>query len=304
MVIACALLTVAKLNLASFDRPRPAGPAPKGRPLGRRLLFLIDPQRRSEGIGDRTNPVMAKEFLCRRFGRSHWTLRLLAVCLILSLVLSYVAASGALGWGVESVAGVLVLLQVVLIVLIAPSLAAGLIAAERESGSWQLLRLTPLSPGAILRGKLLSVAWPLLLLLGATLPGYLLMAAVEPSLARQVPRVVFSLALTATFAVLMSAALGSLFRATAPATATAYLTLAAVALAPLLIWLSRGAPFGPRTVGAALTVSPVAAAFSAARTPGFTEYDLLPANWWVVGTACVLFLAFLAVRTRQLYRPE
>ena len=30
-----------------------------------------------------------------------------------------------------------------------------------ESGSWQLLRMTPLSGGKILRGKLMSVAWPL-----------------------------------------------------------------------------------------------------------------------------------------------
>src|SRR4029077_7844404 len=107
-----------------------------------------------------------------------------------------------LGWGVEIIGGALVLLQIALLILFSPSLAAGLVSAERESGSWDLLRMTPLSPGRILRGKLLSVAWPLLLLLCATLPGYVAMMTVKPELADQVQRVVLCLTLTAVFAVL------------------------------------------------------------------------------------------------------
>jgi hypothetical protein len=242
--------------------------------------------------------------LCRRFGRSHWTLRLIAVCTILSLVLSYVAASQAVGWGVEMIGGALVLVQVALLVVVAPSLASGLVSAERESGGWQLLRLTPLSPAAILRGKLLSVAWPLVLLLGATLPGYLIIIAADATLARLAPAVLFSLALAAVFAVLASAAVGSLFRSTAAATAASYGVLVAVCLGPLLVWLARGAPFGARAVEAVLTISPVAAALRAAHTPGFTDYALLPANWWLTGSASLALLAFLIGRTWQLYRPE
>jgi hypothetical protein len=197
-----------------------------------------------------------------------------------------------------------VLLQVTLLILVAPSLGAGLISAERESGSWLLLRLTPLSPATILGGKLFSVAWPVLLLLCATLPGYLVMAAVEPALASRAQRVVLSLALIALFAVLASAAAGSLSRSTAAATTVSYSVLLAVCLAPLLVWLARGAPFGPRAVGWVLTVSPVAAALQAAHTPGFTEYDLLPANWWLIGSVSVALLLFLMGRTWQLYRPE
>ena len=44
------------------------------------------------------------------------------------------ALTGALGWGMEVVGGSLVLLQVALLILFAPSLAAGLVSAERESG--------------------------------------------------------------------------------------------------------------------------------------------------------------------------
>ena len=103
MSLLCALATVTRLNQRLLDRARPPGVMTQDRPLldriFRRLLFLVDPQRRSRGIGPFVNPVMVKEFRCRRFGRFHWTLRLVAVCAIVSLGLSYLAATGALGWG-------------------------------------------------------------------------------------------------------------------------------------------------------------------------------------------------------------
>ena len=159
----------------------------------RRVLFLVDPQRRSGSTSLWINPVMVKEFRSRRLGRSHWMLRLIGVSAILSLGLSYVAATGALGWGVEIIGGDLVLLQVALLILFAPSMAAGLVSSERESGSWQLLQMTPLSPVTILVGKLLSVLWPLLLLLCATLPGYVILMSIKPELTYQVERVVICL---------------------------------------------------------------------------------------------------------------
>ncbi len=306
--LVCALATVARINRALVDRARPAGRVTQDRPqeerLARRFLFLIDPSRRSGSMSAWVNPVLVKEFRSRRFGRSHWVLRLIALCAILSLGLSYLAASGALGWGVELVGGALVLFQVALLILFAPSLAAGLVSSERESGTWQLLRMTPLSPGAILRGKLLSVAWPLFLLLCATLPGYLVLMAVKPALTHQAQRVVACLVLTAVFAVLLSATASSLFRSSAAATTASYLGLLAVCGGPLLIWLGREAPFGHPTVEAALRVSPVAAALQASEAPGFAAYNLLPANWWIVGAACLALLVLLRVRVWQLYRPE
>ncbi len=306
--LACAAATVLRLNHTMFDRARPAGVMTEDRAtLGRivrRLVFLVDPQRRSGGMSLWTNPVMVKEFRSRRFGRSHWTLRLIAVCAILSLGLTYLAAAGALGWGIELIGGLLVLLQVALLIIFAPSLAAPLISAERETGSWQLLRMTPLSAGVVLRGKLMSVAWPLLLLLCATLPGYIVIMITKPALQTQVGRVVACLVLTAAFAVLASAAVGSLFRATATATVASYVALLAICVGPLLVWLGREAPFGHSTVAAVLTVDPVAAALRASEMPGFTQYDVLPLNWWIMGGGCVLLLAFLAVRTRLLFRPD
>jgi ABC-type transport system involved in multi-copper enzyme maturation permease subunit len=302
------LAGVRRLGRPLLDRPRAAGVMTEERTekerARRRLLFLVDPQRRSGYIGPWTNPVMVKEFRCRRFGRWHWMLRLVALCAVASLALSCVAVLGVRDWGVETIASIMVFLQVALLVLLTPSLASGLISSERETGGWQLLVMTPLSPGAILRGKLLSVAWPLFLVLCATLPGYVVLIALEPERARQVFRVLACLGATAVFAVLLGAAVSSLFRHTAAATTVAYLALLAVCAGPLLFWLGRDAPFGHRTVEAALTVSPLAAALHASNNPAFTRYDLLPATWWFLGSACLVLLAFLFFRTWQLTRPR
>lgn len=303
-----ALATVRGLSRTPLDRSRPAGVMTQDRSTGarllRRLLFLVDPSRRSGGTSLLVNPVLVKELRTRRFGRAHWILRLIAGTAILSLGLSVVAATGALGWGVEVIGGAMVLLQAALLVLFVPSLSAGLISAERESGAWQLLRTTPLSAGTILRGKLLSAVGPVVLLLCATLPGYVVMMTIKPETSGQVGRVMTSLGLMAAFAIAVGAAASSLFRTTAVATAVAYAVLAAVCVVPLLVWLGREGPFGHGAVQAALAIDPVAAALCAAETPGFARFDLLPTNWWVMGGASLALLLVLTLRTRRLYRPD
>ena len=108
---------------------------------------------------------MVKEFRTRRFGRFHWLLRLIAICAVTSLLLTFAATTGTMDWGVKTIGGLMVLLQVILVVLITPSLAAGLVSNERETGGWEILRMTPMSGFKIVRGKLLSVAWTLVLVL-------------------------------------------------------------------------------------------------------------------------------------------
>jgi ABC-type transport system involved in multi-copper enzyme maturation permease subunit len=306
--LTCAILTIRHLTRLPLDKARPAGvmtqDLARGEKTFRRLLFLVDPRRRSGQMSLWINPIITKEFRTRRFGRSHWTLRLIALSAILSLVLTYIAAAGSLGWGPALIGAVLVLFQMALLLLFAPSLAAGLFSSEREGGGWLLLRTTPLSSGRILRGKLFSVVWPLILLLGATLPGYIVMMSVDPEMAPQARRVVICLVSMAVFSVLVSAACSSLVKTTAAAMAISNIVLITICVGPLLVWLGRDAPFGHQTVEAALAISPIAAALRASESPGFTEYQLLPANWWLLGGASLGLLVLLVVRVRQLYRPE
>lgn len=300
--------TLSRLNQSIFDQARDAGRISDDQSLGvrlwRRLMFVVDPQRRSRSIGRFVNPVMVKEFRCRRFGRLHWLLRLVAICAVLSLGLTYLTVTGTIDWGVDTIGAILVLLQVALLVLITPSLAAGLISTERESGGWPLLQMTRLSPVRIVSGKLWSVLLTLLLVLCATLPGYVVMVAIEPGLRLQVERVVICLLVSATFALLLSAAVGSLFRRTATSTAAAYAVLMAICGVPLLIWLGRDAPFGHDTVESALLINPVAAALTEIRLAGFRDYQLIPGNWWFLGVASVVSLIVLLMQTHRISRPQ
>ena len=300
--------TMSRLRFSMFDRARSSGTMVDDQSLQvrtlRRFLFVIDPGRRSRSMSWLVNPVMIKEFRCRKFGRLHWLLRLVAACAVIALGLAILTTTRMVAWDVGTIGGILVILQVTLLVLITPSLAAGLICTERESGGWVMLQMTPMSVIRIIWGKLLSVILTLALVLCATLPGYVVIIFIEPGLRAQIERVVWCLVATAGFATLSTAAIGSLFRQTAMAIAAAYGFLIAVCTLPLLVWLGRDAPFGHQTVQTALIVNPIAATLSVIRFPGFRDYDLIPAHWWFIGIGSFASLVLLVAQTIRLSRPQ
>jgi hypothetical protein len=300
--------TLLHLNHRLFDRARSQGAitdeqSGSVRAL-RRLFFIVDPQRRSAGIPDWLNPVMVKEFRTRRFGRLHWLLRLIAVFALASLLITFAATTGTIDWGVEAIGGAMVLLQVAIIVVITPSLASGLISTEVESRGWELLRMTPLSTLRIVTGKLASVALTTMLVLLATLPGYAVMMAIRPAMWLQVSLVMVCLVLTVVVTLAVGAAVGSLFSRTATATVVTYAVLMAMFLGPLLVWSARERPFGHEVVESALSLTPLGAALSAIRMPGFGQYDLIPWSWRVAGIVTAAALVILGIRVRRLTEPS
>ncbi len=298
---------ISRLNHKLFDRARSKGHVSDQPRTGwrgfRRLFYLIDPQQRSTGIPFYANPVMVKEFRTRKFGRIQWLLRLVAACAVLSLLLTFAASSGVVDWGVEAIGGFMVLLQITLVVLITPSLAAGLISSERESGGWELLRMTPMSGLKILRGKLLSVVWTVALILLATIPGYIVMVYIKPAMWLQVYLVMICLLLVTIYTICVSTAVGSFFQRTASATTTCYIVLIILFLGPLLIWMGRDAPFSHATVEAALLINPTGAALNIIGAPGFEDYELVPGSWWVSGTISLLALIVLVCQVWRINRP-
>jgi ABC-type Na+ efflux pump permease subunit len=247
---------------------------------------------------------MVKEFRTRRFGRLHWLLRLIAVFALASLLITFAATTGTIDWGVEAIGGAMVLLQVAIIVVITPSLASGLISTEVESRGWELLRMTPLSTLRIVTGKLASVALTTMLVLLATLPGYAVMMAIRPAMWLQVSLVMVCLVLTVVVTLAVGAAVGSLFSRTATATVVTYAVLMAMFLGPLLVWSARERPFGHEVVESALSLTPLGAALSAIRMPGFGQYDLIPWSWRVAGIVTAAALVILGIRVRRLTEPS
>jgi ABC-type transport system involved in multi-copper enzyme maturation permease subunit len=308
ITLGVAVATLRQLDPLRLDRPRPTGLVTgKGTNQGgmwRRVAYLVDPQRRKSGIPWWLNPVMVKEFRTRRFGRLHWLIRLVALCAIISLLLTVVAATGTVSWGVERIAGPLVLMQIALLLLVGPSLGASLIAQEIESGGWEVLRATPVSTWRVLTGKVMSVVWTMLLVLLATLPGYAVMSFIQPAMSGQVSNVIISLLVAVAMVVSISACVSGFSRSAASATATAYGILLALFVGTLLVWLARGNPFGPVLVERILMFNPAAAALSEMNTPGFERYSLAPSAWWIGGWISLGCLVALAIRIWRLTQPD
>jgi ABC-type transport system involved in multi-copper enzyme maturation permease subunit len=225
-----------------------------------------------------------------------------------SLLLTFFAAASIVDWGVETIGGFMVLLQIALVVLITPSLTSGLISTERESGGWELLRMTPMSPLKIISGKLLSVIWTVALILLATVPGYVVMIYIKPTMWLQVQNVLICLGFAALYTVSIGAFVGSLFRKTAAATTTCYAVLIVLFLGPLLIWMAQDAPFTHDFVEAALTINPTGAAlgiieFQLSESRSFRTYELLPTAWWVASIVSVGALCCFGFQVWRIGRP-
>jgi len=250
------------------------------------------------------NPIAVKEQKCRKFGRAHWIIRLFGACLIISMGLMYVTTNSTMDWGVETLAAIVVLLQIALIVLVTPSLASGLISAEVESGSWQLLQMTPIRAPTIILGKLVSAGLTLLMILMATMPTYAVLIFIDSNQAEPITMTLIGLALTAGFALIFTAAVSSMFRQTAAATTAAYCGLVGLCAGTMLFWLGEDAPFTHATVETVLKINPLAATLTLIEAPGFRTYNLVPTNWYFLAGASAVCLLILVVRTWQLSRPR
>ena len=301
-----ALATLYKLQPNMMDRSRDAGKVIEAKQSSwlRRFSYLVDPNRRKSGIPFWLNPVMVKEFRTRKFGRLHWLLRLIAGGAIVSILLTVVAATGTVNWGVDRIASSMVIMQIGFLLLLGPSLGANLIASEIESGGWQLMRASPISPWRILSGKLLSTFLTLLLLLMATLPGYVMMSYIQPAIGGQVSNVIISLLIATAMVTILSACVSAYSKTSAAATAASYAVLLVLFAGTLLIWLGRGNPFGPVFVERALLLNPAATALAEMKAPGFETFQLIPNGWYVGLSICAAGLVILVLRIARLTRPE
>lgn len=152
-------------------------------------MWFFDPRRRRSPIAWWQNPVLMKEFRTRPMLQTRWLLRAVGICLIVSILLMFMVNFSVTAFVGESpqlytlMTTAVASLMVVLIVLMGPAVAGGVICSDRETGVWDMLRVTPLKSWRIVSGKFLASILPLLLMFLAMLPALLLLIYFAPGLA-------------------------------------------------------------------------------------------------------------------------
>ena len=162
-----ALLLVVLASPGARRAPEPA--RPRGKPLiaDERTLevrrtrfpyFLIDPLGRRPHIGNDANPMFVKELRTILFKSGSTWVRIFYVSTILHLLtMPYMLAGASTSYYHRRDPQVNVAcFGCIVLLLLAPIGAAGSVSKEREGHTLDLLRTTPLTPGRVIRGKILA----------------------------------------------------------------------------------------------------------------------------------------------------
>lgn len=295
-------LRKAPATMEGFGAPR-SGTVAK-RSWVRRLMFLVDPTAKRPPLG-RGNPMLGKERRTSNLRSMTWMIRIFYVSLFLSLALATMALYGGTEHAdlMKYVAQVLIALQVALITLVVPSLSSGLVSSELENGTFELLRLTPLSGGRIFWGKLLPSLPPAILPMLALLPAYAALCVID----RAYVPIFLHILPVLLLAVVMMAILGLTCSAwslnTARATVVAYLIAASLVVLPMLIWWASSMQ----------VISIVTARWVVCLSPMVMAVNLLPnsqpeiarledVHLMVTGALCVVMLLLARQRLNGLLR--
>src|SRR5438876_643898 len=130
---------------------------------------------RQDAMFLRDNPVLTRELLVTLRSSRSFVLQFLYICTLGSLVYFYwpPGEDGArqVSSGVaRRLFDIFFLGQFFLVALMAPTFAAGSITGEKERKTYEMLLASPLRPGTILIGKLLSSLSYLVILILSSLP--------------------------------------------------------------------------------------------------------------------------------------
>jgi len=176
----------------------------------------------------RDNPVLTRELLVTLRSPRAFVLQLLYVSVLGALVYFYWPAGedGArhVSPGVaRRLFDIFFLGQFFLVSLMAPTFAAGSITGEKERKTYEMLLASPLRPGTILVGKLLSSLSYLVILILSSLPLMILCYLLGGLLLSEITRSYLVLILAAGTFGLLSVACSSYFRRTSSALVVSYL---------------------------------------------------------------------------------
>ena len=188
----------------------------------------------------RDNPVLTRELLVTLRSTCAFVLQLLYVAALGSLVYFYWPAgedgTRQVSPGVaRRLFDIFFLGQFFLVAIMAPTFAAGSITGEKERKTYEMLLASPLRPGTILIGKLLSSLSYLVILILSSLPLMILCYLLGGLLLSEITRSYLVLILAAGTFGLLSVACSSFFRRTSSALVVSYLVTLPLALACVAI---------------------------------------------------------------------
>jgi ABC-type transport system involved in multi-copper enzyme maturation permease subunit len=183
----------------------------------------------------RDNPVLSRELLVTLRSSRAFVLQLVYVVLLAAVVLfAWPAAEGGVhlvsAGAAQRLFNLFFLGQFFLVALVAPTFAAGSIAGEKERKTYEMLLASPLEPGTILIGKLLSAMTYLVLLIVSSLPLMILCFLLGGILLSEIVRAYLVLILAAGTFGLISVACSSYFGRTSSALLVSYLVILPLSL--------------------------------------------------------------------------
>lgn len=193
----------------------------------------------------RDNPVLIRELLVNLRSPRAFILQLVYVLTLGAVVYFYWPAGEGGARQVSSgvarrLFDLFFLGQFFLVALVAPAFAAGSITGEKERKTYEMLLTSPLRPGTILVGKLLSSLSYLVVLILSSLPLMILCFLLGGILLSEIARAYLVLILAAGTFGLLSVACSSYFRRTSSALVVSYLVI--LPLAVLCVVLTRTDP--------------------------------------------------------------
>jgi ABC-type transport system involved in multi-copper enzyme maturation permease subunit len=188
----------------------------------------------------RDNPVLTRELLVTLRSPRAFILQLLYVCALGALVYFYWpagegSAHQAKPGEARRLFDIFFLGQFFLVSLMAPTFASGSITGEKERKTYELLLASPLRPGTILVGKLLSSLSYLVILIVSSLPLMILCYLLGGLLLSEITRAYLVLILAAGTFGLLSIACSSYFRRTSSALVVSYLVILPLAVACVVL---------------------------------------------------------------------
>ncbi|RPI30440.1 MAG: hypothetical protein EHM70_13880 [Chloroflexota bacterium] len=175
----------------------------------------------------------------------------------------------------------LAFLEMMVIAAIAPAITAGAVSGEKEKQTYEMLLATPLRPGSILWGKLLSALSYVFLLIFAAIPMASLIFIFGGVTLRDMLKALIILFSVAIMLGMLGMFMSVLLGRTSRATVVSYLVVVALIIGPMVAYMAFGILRQAEPPRWILVPNPVSALFSALSPGNAYSNPGLGAIWYL-----------------------